>query len=86
MTILVDWPAAAVLAAGLTVLLGLAWLLRGGRAALRMSGAVGIADILVGLAIGKIAAVAAGVIILAVVCWCLWGEREPRRSRTSGRA
>lgn len=76
MSILVDWHAYAVVTCGLTVLLGLTWLLRGGRAAVRMCGAVGVAAIADGLATGRIIAIACGVIILAVVCWCFWSLRR----------
>jgi hypothetical protein len=82
MTILVNWPAAAMLSAGLAVLLGLTWLLRGGRAVVRLCGAVGITVTAIGLLTRNVITVTGGVIILAVVCWCFWYLREPRRRKS----
>jgi hypothetical protein len=86
MTILVNLPAYAVNTCGLAVLLGLTWLLRGGRAAVRMCGRVGIACIAFGLAAGNILAIAGGVVILAVVCWAFWYLRGSGQRRNGGRA
>jgi hypothetical protein len=85
-SILVNWPAGAAVVSGLLVLLGGTWLLRGARAVVRMCGAVGIAGTLGGVATGKILLIAAGVIILATVCWCSLGLREPGRRRKGGGA
>jgi hypothetical protein len=71
MTAHVDWHAAVVITAGLIVLIGLTGLLRGGRAAGRVCCMIGFADVALGLAAGKYAAVAAGAIVVAVVCWAL---------------
>jgi hypothetical protein len=81
MTFFVNWSAAAPTAAGLVVLLGLTWLLRGGRAVARMCGVVGIADV----AVGGIAMIAGGVIILGVVCWCFRSLRGSGQRRKAGR-
>jgi hypothetical protein len=85
MTILVNWPAAIVLTCGLTVLLGLTWLLRGDRAAVRMCGRVGTATLAIGLGEGNLAAIAGGVIILGVACWAFRSLREPGRRGNGGR-
>jgi len=85
MTIAVNWHACAVVACGLTVLLGLTWLLRGDRAAVRACGAVGVAAIAAGLAAGNIIAIAGGVVILAVVYWCFGSLRGSGQRRKGGR-
>lgn len=69
MTVLVDWHAYALVAAGLFTLLGLTWLLRGGRAVIRMCCAVGITVAGFGLLTGRLFAIVAGAVIIAVVCW-----------------
>lgn len=79
MTVLVNWQGAAVLAAGLTVLIGLPWLLKGGRAAVRTRLAVAVADMLVGLAAGSVVMVAVGAVLLAVDFWCLASLRDGGR-------
>jgi hypothetical protein len=69
--ILVNWPATIAVAAGLVVLVGLTWLLRGGRAAARMCAVTGMSEICLGLGAGKVLTIAGGVVTLGVVCWCL---------------
>lgn len=71
MTILVNWPETAVIEAGLIVLVGGTWLLRGSHAVLRTCAAVGTGNILFGMAAGRPLAVAGGAVILAVAGWNL---------------
>jgi hypothetical protein len=67
----VNWSAAPALAAGLAAGLGLTWLLRGGRAALRMCLWTGLGVIGVGLAAGNVIGLAAGAITAACAGWSL---------------
>lgn len=83
MRIIVDWPATAAAAAGIWVLLGYAWLRRGHRAVGQAGIAVGVWRLTVGATTGNVIEVGAGVIVLAVVGWCLWYIREPRREGRS---
>lgn len=73
MTVLVDWHAYLLATAGLFTLLGLTWLLRGGPAVIRMCGAVGVAAAGFGLVTGRLFAIVAGAVIIAVVCWARGG-------------
>jgi hypothetical protein len=77
--ILVNGPAAVAVAAGLAVLLGLTWLLRGGRAVPRMCAVIGAGVIAIGLGTGNILAIAGGVITLGVAFWCMWMLRGDAR-------
>lgn len=86
MTLMVNWPGYVAVTAGLAVLLGGTWLLRGARASVRMAGGVGVANLAGWLVTGNIIMVAGGAIILAAVCWCLWGERGSGRRRKGGRS
>lgn len=72
MTILVDWPAIAVL-------LGYAWWRRGSRGAVQACAAVGVWRFLYGLAAGNVITLAEGVAVLAAAGWCTWYLREPRQ-------
>ena len=54
-------------AAGLVVLLGLVWLLRGGRAAVKACAAIGVADLVAGLAVRSTWLICAALVIFGVV-------------------
>ena len=56
-------------AAGLTVLLGLIWLLRGGRAAIKACAAIGIVDLVAGLAVRSTWFICASLVIFGFVAW-----------------
>lgn len=58
--------------AGLAVLLGAVWLLRGGRAVLGTCLAVGVTELVLGLAAGNVVQASAGVVIIALAGWSLW--------------
>jgi hypothetical protein len=75
-TILVDWPGYVAGTAGLAVLLGETLLLRSARAAVRMCGAVGVANLADWLITGNVIGLVAGAIILTLVCWCLRSLRR----------
>ena len=79
MSVLVNLPSAA----GLAVLLGLTWLLRGARAAVRWCAWTGVGVIISGLAAGSVLAAGAGTVITGSACWTL---RSLRRSGEPGRS
>lgn len=81
MTILVNWPGLAAATAGLTVLLGLTWLLRGDRAALRACFAVTVCVAVIGLAEGSAVVLAFAAVLLAADCWCLSVLRDEGRRK-----
>lgn len=56
-------------AGGLTVLLGLIWMLRGGRAAIKACAAIGIVDLVAGLAVRSTWFICGSLVIFGFVAW-----------------
>jgi len=56
-------------ATGLVVLLGLIWLLRGGRAAVKACAVIGIVEMVTGLAVRSTWLICASLVTLGLVAW-----------------
>lgn len=81
--LLVNVHALVAMLAGLVVLVGLVWLLRGGRAAIRACVAVSALVLVLGLADGSVAQIVVGLALVAFNTWTLWSTRgRPARRGT----